>query len=155
MNWTEIDRNNPPEEKVLCTNLEEGTYGYDEKLFGIVSENDNEVLICIDGEGELEGITHYIDIDQNIKEINESNLTDRFFLEEIIKRLVDANEWEIISEYAYQLLNDWMSEMITKNPLTEEQRTEIVKEFQGQEWQEYYFKSEVELKKILEKQNNE
>lgn len=82
----------------------------------------------------------------------QNNLDDRFFLEEIVKRIKDNQD-----EYYFVLTRDWLWEMVRENPLTEEQRLERLK---NSGWDDdfiesAYFGSEKELEEYLSGEEEE
>lgn len=86
------------------------------------------------------------------KSPKDNQITDRFFLEEIVHRLKNKD-----MEYVKQLAEDWLCEMIRENPLTERQRKQHVREIRGDQrdpvtrdfTKACYFGSEKELKNHL------
>lgn len=63
MNWIPIDIDNVQSGEVLAANFKAGTHGYTEKLIGYLYIDENTV--CCEGDEEnLEGCTHYIDINK-------------------------------------------------------------------------------------------
>lgn len=92
------------------------------------------------------------------------NYGDRFFLEEIIRRLCNApakspygmsNQWATMNEYPKMLIADWMNEKIKAQPISEEYRLKIVEQYQGDQWQSFYFTSEAALAHALNPHQDE
>jgi len=79
-------------------------------------------------------------------------MKDRFFLEEIIKRLDDAGQWDTMDEYPKQLMSDWMYELIQENELKPDERVGTCIEYQGDEWPDFYFESDEVLMGKIGKQ---
>lgn len=85
-----------------------------------------------------------------IGKIKKQQLNDRFFLEEAIFRNIKC--WDNAEEYTDTLLHDWLSEMVTDNPLTEEERKKYIAKELG--WDDdfiesAYFSSEKQLAHYL------
>ncbi len=80
---------------------------------------------------------------------DENTLNDRFFLEEIFYNLCawSHNKDEQFIYNAGTLVTDWLNEVVTKTPLSEEDRKKYLKEtYVGQDT----FDSEKELSTFLE-----
>ncbi|MEX0315107.1 MAG: hypothetical protein AB3N18_13095 [Allomuricauda sp.] len=81
------------------------------------------------------------------KEDEKINLQDRFFLEEIVKRLKNNH-----MEYVETLLHDWMKEKVENYPLSEEQREDYLREVLGYDddfTSDGWFASELDLKEHI------
>jgi len=74
--------------------------------------------------------------------------TDRLFLEEVFKRMPQV-EYEQMSEYPRVLLTDWMREMIDICPMSGKNEKSIKETAQGEDWKDYYFENQSQLKEFL------
>lgn len=83
-----------------------------------------------------------------VEAVKEQELTDRFFLEEIVHRLENSN-----MEYVEILTRDWLDEMVEKNPMSFGERRNYIENIIGQDKEfsaSAYFKSETSLKRFLD-----
>lgn len=74
---------------------------------------------------------------------NKDIYSDRFFLEEIIFRILKGE-----NDYALVLLTDWLSEIVLKSPINNEIERKFYSEKQGEK--EYYLDSEETLKYVID-----
>lgn len=99
-------------------------------LLNIILEKRNAVIQEIEtcnaiGETTRFFIENDVEIyDDVIAEIKKQQLSDRFFLEEAIFR--NVRNWDNTEEYTTVLLHDWLSEMVQKLPLTEQERKDYL-----------------------------
>ena len=63
MKWIEINKKELPKTEVLVANFKPKTYGYSEKIIGYIYI-ENGIIICENEHEQLEGCTHYININQ-------------------------------------------------------------------------------------------
>ncbi len=70
-------------------------------------------------------IENDIEIYNNIiSEIKKQQFNDRFFMEEAIFR--NIRSWDNAEEYTDVLLHDWFSELVSDNPLSEQERKDYL-----------------------------
>ena len=58
-------------------------------------------------------------------------------------------EYNQMSEYPRVLLTDWMREMLQFAPFTEMTEKTVKETAQGEDWKDYYFDNQQELKEFL------
>lgn len=64
MKWIPINPDNLPQGEVLAGNFQKGTFGYLEKIVGILYKDEYEEIACSAEDTILENCTHYIDINK-------------------------------------------------------------------------------------------
>jgi len=125
------------------------------RLISIIEEKRNLVLQEIETDEAIGKTTRFFienDVEiynDVISEIKKHQLSDRFFLEEAIFR--NVKNWDSTEEYTTVLLHDWLSEMVSNHPLTEEERKDYLKASGWDEdfLQSAYFRSEKQLTHYL------
>jgi hypothetical protein len=125
------------------------------RLISIIEEKRNIVLQEIETDEAIGKTTRFFienDVEiynDVISEIKKHQLSDRFFLEEAIFR--NVRNWDSTEEYTTVLLHDWLSEMVSNHPLTEEERKDYLKASGWDEdfLQSAYFSSEKQLTHYL------
>lgn len=83
-------------------------------------------------------------LERTIKDLKRQGLKDRFFLEEIVYKIMQKDD-----DHYETLTRDFLSEYVNNLPLTEFERDHYIKNVLGFEEMDYYFKSESDLSFFL------